>query len=131
MPDALFPSAPQLAQLLAELNSMPDLFPVRTPSSASVSGTPCPESVSPSPAITPGCRAACAAAGAPLPRRVSVLSLSEEENRAAGLLGGAGHAAHQPHPQRAAAREVRPGELHRLGRQVRGRVLQFQEEEDN
>lgn len=30
----------QLAQLLAELNSMPDFFPVRTPSSASVSGTP-------------------------------------------------------------------------------------------
>lgn len=38
--DPSFRSDLQLAQLLAELNSMPDFFPVRPPNSASVSGTP-------------------------------------------------------------------------------------------
>ena len=62
---------------------------------------------------------------------VSVLSPAEEESSEAGLLRGTDHTAHQPGPERTASREVRPGELHRVGRQVRRRVLQFQKKEDN
>lgn len=65
------------------------------------------------------------------PLRVSVLSLAEEEDLEAGLLGGTDHAAHQPGPERTASRQVCSGELHRLGHQVRRGVLQFQEEEDD
>lgn len=65
------------------------------------------------------------------PSCVSVFLLSEEEDRETGLLRGADHAANEPHPERAAAREVCSGELHCLGRQVCRRVLQSQKEEDN
>lgn len=61
----------------------------------------------------------------------SVLLLSEEENGEAGFLRGTDHTAHEPDPERTASREVCPGELHRLSRQVRRRVLRFQEKEDN
>lgn len=57
--------------------------------------------------------------------------LAEEEDREAGLLRGTGHTADQPGPECAAPREVRPGKLHCVGRQVRRRVLQFQKKEDS
>lgn len=74
-------------------------------------------------------RAACLPEGTR--PHMPLLLLSEEENREAGLLGGAGPQAHEPGPERAAAREVRPGEVHRLRRAVCGRVLPLQEKEDN
>lgn len=73
------------------------------------------------------CQMACIAESTQL----RVCALSEEEDHAAGLLGGADHQAHEPHPERAAAREVRPGELHSLRRQVCRRVLRLQKEEDD
>lgn len=76
-----------------------------------------------------GCQMACVAEGTPL--HLSLLSLSEEENHEASLLRGADHQAHEPHPERAAAGEVRSGKLHCLGQQVCRRVLWFQKKEDH
>ena len=57
--------------------------------------------------------------------------LAEEEDHEAGLHRGTGHAADQPGPECTAPREVRPGKLHCVGRQVCRRVLQFQKKEDS
>ena len=86
---------------------MPDFFPVRTPNSASVSGTPCMYCLqylhTHTHTLTHSLHGQTAFILASRQLHACVCALlAEEEDHEAGLLRGTGHAEDQPGPERAA-----------------------------